>query len=68
MKQVLIGLSSIWTTDDRQVTSMLLVEIRELDHEISRLLIASLTLEIEVLGGRKVSYIFFHQNVLFSAR
>jgi len=47
---------------------MLLVEIRELDYEISRLLIASLTLEIEVLGGRKVSYIFFHQNMLFSAR
>jgi len=44
VKQVLIGLSPIWTTDDREVTSMLLVEIRELDHEIAGSLIASLTL------------------------
>jgi hypothetical protein len=44
VKQVLIGLSPIRKTDDRGVTSMLLVEIRELDHEIAGLLIASLTL------------------------
>ena len=44
VKQVLIGLSVICTTDDREVTSMLLVEIRELDHEIAGPLIASLIL------------------------
>jgi len=41
---VLIGLSPICTIDDREVTSMLLVEIRELDHEIAGPLIASLIL------------------------
>jgi len=44
VKEVLIGLSAIWTTDDREVTSMLLVEMKELDHEIAGPLLASLTL------------------------
>jgi len=44
VKQVLIVLSAICTTDDREVTSILLVEIRELDHEIEGQLIPSLIL------------------------